>query len=98
LIGKTIGVAGEHLTGGEIAAALTRALGQDVRYNAVPPDVYRGFGFPGADDLGNMFQFKRDFNEYFCGARDLEFSRALNPALQTFDAWLATHKNQIPLD
>jgi uncharacterized protein YbjT (DUF2867 family) len=98
LIGKTVGVAGEHLTGAEIATALTRALGQDVRYNDVPPDVYRGFGFPGADDLGNMFQFKRDFNEYFCGARDLEFSRALNPALQTFDAWLATHKNQIPLD
>jgi uncharacterized protein YbjT (DUF2867 family) len=97
LIGKTVGVAGEHLTGKEMAAALTRALGQDVRYNAVPPDVYRGFGFPGADDLGNMFQFKRDFNEYFRGARDLAFSRSLNPALQTFDAWLATHKNQIPL-
>jgi uncharacterized protein YbjT (DUF2867 family) len=98
LIGKTVGVAGEHLTGGEMAAALTRALGQEVRYNAVPPEVYRSFGFPGADDLGNMFQFKRDFNEYYCGARDLAFSRSLNPKLQTFDAWLATHKGQIPLD
>ena len=52
----------------------------------MPPEVYRGFGFPGADDLGNMFQFKRDFNDYFCGARDLEFARSLNPELQTFDA------------
>jgi uncharacterized protein YbjT (DUF2867 family) len=98
LIGRTVGIAGEHLTGGELAAGLTRALGQQVRYNAVPPDVYRSFGFPGADDLGNMFQFKRDFNEYYCGARDLAFSRSLNPELQTFDSWLAAHKSQIPLD
>ena len=80
-----------------MAAALTKALGQEVRYNAVSPDVYRGFGFPGAEDLGNMFQFKRDFEDYFCGARSLEVSRALNPALQTFDAWLAQNKGKIPL-
>jgi uncharacterized protein YbjT (DUF2867 family) len=96
-IGKTVGIAGQHLTGAEMAGALTRALGQEVRYNNVPPEVYRGFGFPGADDLGNMFQFKRDFNEYFVGARDLEFTRTLNPELQTFEEWLAVHKEQIPL-
>ena len=81
----------------EMAAALSRALGQPVRYNTVSPEVYRGFGFPGADDLGNMFQFKRDFNATFVGARDLGFSRSLNPELQTFDEWLAAHKDQIPL-
>jgi uncharacterized protein YbjT (DUF2867 family) len=96
-INKTVGIAGEHLTGAEMAGALTRALGQEVRYNSVPPEVYRSFGFPGADDLGNMFQFKRDFNEYFCGVRNLEFTRSLNPDLQTFDQWLAVHKDQIPL-
>jgi uncharacterized protein YbjT (DUF2867 family) len=96
-INKTVGIAGEHLTGEQMAQALTRALGQQVRYNNVPPEVFRSFGFPGADDLGNMFQFKRDFNEYFCGARNLGFSRSLNPELQTFDAWLAEHKDQIPL-
>jgi uncharacterized protein YbjT (DUF2867 family) len=83
-IGKTVGIAGEHLTGAQMAAALTRALGQEVRYNDVPPDVYRGFGFPGADDSGNMFQFKRDFNDAYCGARSVEFSRSLNPELLTF--------------
>jgi uncharacterized protein YbjT (DUF2867 family) len=96
-VGKTLGVAGEHLTGAQMAAALTRALGQEVRYNDVPPDVYRGFGFPGAEDLGNMFQFKRDFEAYYCGARSLDVSRALNPALQTFDVWLARNKDRIPL-
>jgi uncharacterized protein YbjT (DUF2867 family) len=96
-IGKTVGIAGQHLTGQEMADALTRALGQEVRYNSVPPEVYRSFGFPGADDLGNMFQFKRDFNEYFVGARDLGFTRSLNPELQSFEEWLAVHKEQIPV-
>ncbi len=96
-IGKTVSIAGEHLTGAQMAAALTKALGQEVRYNDVPPEVYRSFGFPGAEDLGNMFQFKRDFNEYFCGVRNLDVARALNPALQSFDAWLAQNKTHIPL-
>jgi uncharacterized protein YbjT (DUF2867 family) len=96
-IGKTVGIAGEHLTGAQMAAALSKALGQEVRYNDVPPEVYRSFEFPGAEDLGNMFQFKRDFNEYFCGARNLEVARALNPTLQSFDAWLAQNKARIPL-
>jgi len=98
LVGKTVGIAGEHLTGAEMAAGLTRALGQTVRYNAVPPDVYRGFGFPGADDLGNMFQFKRDFEPYFTTARSLDVSRRLNPSLLDFDGWLARNKAAIPLE
>ena len=96
-IGKTIGIAGGHLTGGQMAAALSRALGKEIRYNAVTPEVYRGLGFPGADDLGNMFQFKRDFNDYYRGIRNVEFARSLNPELQSFEQWLDRHKDQIPL-
>lgn len=96
-IGKTVGVAGEHLTGAQMAAALTPALGQEVRYNAVQPDEYAKFGFPGADDLANMFQFKRDFQSDYIGMRSLTFSRALNPELQTFEAWLAQNKHRIPI-
>jgi len=98
LVGQTVGIAGGHLTGDEMAAALTRALGQTVKYNDVPPDVYRGFGFPGADEMGNMFQFKRDFNDMYCAARPLDRSRQLNPQLQTLDAWLAVNKDKIPLE
>lgn len=97
-IGERVGIAGDHLTGAEMAAALSEALGQEVRYNAVPPEVYRSFGFPGADDLGNMFQFYRDFEHVCLTARDLEVSRTLNPALQTFARWLAQNKDRIPLD
>jgi uncharacterized protein YbjT (DUF2867 family) len=97
LIGKSVGIAGEHLTGTQMAEALTKALGQPVVYNAVTPDVYRGFGFPGADDLGNMFQYKADFEKEYCGARDLAFSRSLNPRLQTFVEWLKANAAKIPL-
>lgn len=97
-IGKTVGVAGEHLTGTQMAAALTKALGREVRYNDVPPDVYRSFGFPGADESGNMFQFKRDFEQVYCGARNLDIARSLNPSLQTFEMWLAQNKSRIPLE
>ena len=97
-IGKTVGIAGEHLTGAQFASALTRALGQEVSYNAVPPEVFRGFGFPGAEDLGNMFQFNRDFEQAFGAPRDPAIARALNPSLQTLDAWLAQNKKRIPLE
>jgi hypothetical protein len=97
LIDQTIGIAGEHLTGAEMAATLSAALDQEIPYNAVPFDVYRGLGFPGAEDLGNMFQFKHDFEDYYCGRRDLELSRRLNPDLQSFADWLAENKAGIAL-
>jgi len=95
-IGKTVGIAGEHLTGTQMAASFTRALGQPVGYNAVTPAAFRAFGFPGAEDLGNMFQFYAEFADYFMGARPLAVARSLNPALLTFDAWLAANREQIP--
>jgi len=97
-VGETVGIAGEHLTGAQMAEAMTEALGEPVRYNPVPFDVYRGFGFPGADDMGNMFQFKHDFEDYFCGARPIEESRALNPQLQGFRGWLSENADRIPVD
>jgi hypothetical protein len=80
-----------------MAEALSKTLGTVVRYNAVEPDSYRRLGFAGADDLGNMFQFNRDFNEEFCAARSLHEARSLNPELQVFDAWLTRHREEIPM-
>lgn len=98
LAGKTIGIAGEQLSGDEMAAALSRALNQEITYNSVSPQTFRDFGFPGADDLGNMFQFYRDFADACNSVRDVEYSLELNPQLKTFDAWLTEHASQIPLD
>jgi uncharacterized protein YbjT (DUF2867 family) len=97
-IGKRLGIAGEHLTGEQMASAMTKAFGQEVRYNEVSPDAYRSFGFPGAEDIGNMFQFFRDCEKDFCDARSVEESRRLNPELQTFETWLSKNKNRIPLE
>jgi len=96
-IGKTIGIAGEFLTGAQMAQGLVEALGQPVQYHAVTPDQYRAFDFPGADDLGNMFQFNRDFERDFCAARDPALARELNPRLQTYAQWLAANARRIPL-
>ena len=91
-------ISGENLTGAQIAAVFTEVLGHEVRYNNVSPEAYCGSGFPGADSLGNHFQFLRDFEDYFSGARDPNFARSLNPSLQTFKMWLTQNKNAIPLE
>lgn len=77
--------------------ALAHAFEQQVRYDYVPPEVYRTFGFPGADDLANMFQFKRDFEADFCRCRNIDLSRKLNPELQSFSKWLSRNKSNIPI-
>lgn len=97
-VGKTVGLAGDRLTGAEMAGAMTKAFGQEVRYVAVPFDVFRSLGFPGAEDLGNMFEYQALFESEFLTARDPKLSRELNPELQTFDEWLARNGSLIPLE
>jgi uncharacterized protein YbjT (DUF2867 family) len=96
-VGATVGIAGEHLTGAEMAAAMSEALGQPIGYFAMEADAYRALGFPGADDLGNMFQVKRDFNDDFVRPRSVEESRKLNPEMQDFRTWLQANAGKIPL-
>ena len=96
-INTTISIAGGHLSGQEMADSLSKALGREVRYNSVSPDTYRSFGFPAADELGNMFQFNADFSEQYCAARDLDATRRLNPELQSFDMWLVANAEKLPL-
>jgi len=97
-IGKTIGVAGEHITCKDMARALTDALGEDVYYNEISPEQFRNLGFPGAEDLGNMFQFYRDFDDACNSTRDVEYSKELNPELKSFNQWLDKYASKIPLD
>ena len=98
LVNKKVGVAGEALSGNEMAAAMSKALGETVVYNKISPEVFRGFGFPGAVELGNMFQFYDEFEKEVNGLRDPKFSKDLNPDLQTFDQWLDKNAKLIPLD
>jgi len=96
-IGKEVWITGGNLTGKAMAESMSKALGEPVIYNAVPFDVFRGLGFPGADDVGNMFQFKHDFEDYYSGVRSVEFTKSLNPELKSFDEWLKDNAKKIPI-
>ena len=97
LIGRTLGIAGDHPTGAQMAETLSRALGQPVRYTPLSHDAYRKLGFPGADDLGNMFQYYTDFEREFCASRDVALSRSLHPGLLSFSQWADANKGRIPV-
>ncbi len=97
LVGKRVGIAGDQNSCAEIAKSLSKALGEEVIYNKVTPEQYRGFGFPGADDLGNMFQFYHDFDTLCNSTRDVNYSRELNPELKSLDKWVGDNAARIPL-
>jgi uncharacterized protein YbjT (DUF2867 family) len=96
-IGKTVGITGENLTITEMSDKLSKALGIRVEYTPVDADAYRGFGFPGADELGNMFQADRDFEKEMLAVRSVETARSLHPGLKNFDQWLEKYKGRLQL-
>lgn len=98
LVGKKVGIAGEQLAVDEMAQVLTKTLGKEVKYHEITPEQFRNLGFPGADDLGNMFQFFRDFEPDLTRTRDVQFSKELNPELKTFEKWAAENAPLIPVD
>ncbi len=97
LIGQRIGIAGEHLSGVEMAEKCSKGLGITCTFNPMTPGAYRDLGFPGADDLGNMFQIFDEFELQYRASRSVEAARALAPSLMNFDQWLAKNKGKIPL-
>lgn len=96
LIGKTVGIAGEHLTGAQMAAGLSTAMGKLVTYFPIKAADYRALGFPGADDLGNMFQYYAEFPGPLMKTRDIPTAKKLHPGLMDFAAWLKKHGDKIP--
>lgn len=97
-IGKTVGVAGEQLTGDEYAEGLEKALNEKILYRPLTASQFRSLGFPAAEDLGNMFQFYDEFEQPLNNIRDVALSRILNPALRTFSQWVEENHHRIPLN
>ncbi|WP_151484549.1 NmrA/HSCARG family protein [Streptomyces albicerus] len=93
-IGQTVSLAGDHLTGVQYAEKLGATLGEPVRFQSVPYDVFRTLEIPLAEELGNMFQYYGDFDQEFTGARDLNRLREINPELNSFDDWLAANASK----
>ncbi|WP_197376113.1 NmrA/HSCARG family protein [Mycolicibacterium baixiangningiae] len=94
-IGRTVSIAGDHLTGDQYAAALSEDLGEEVAYSPVSWDEFRAQGFPGAVEMGNMFQYYAENSARFVGDRELAQVRELNPELQSFRDWLELRRNAL---
>jgi uncharacterized protein YbjT (DUF2867 family) len=95
-IGRRVGIMGEALTIEEMSDTFSKVLGVGpIEYTAVDPDIYRGFGFPGANEVGNMLQVYRDFDERFLAHRSLADARRLNPSMQTFEQFVKNHRDAL---
>lgn len=94
ILGNTLSIAGDHLTGEQYAVALSDAYGETVTYQPLTWDEFRAQGFPGAVEMGNMFQYYAENSEAFIGDRDLSKARELNPELQSFSDWIELHRNE----
>jgi uncharacterized protein YbjT (DUF2867 family) len=91
-IGRTAGVVGEDRTCAEYAAIMSKVLQRNIYYNHIPREIYAAFGFPGAEELANMFEVQR---LYILNRRmALIESYGLNPAMQTFEKWLLKNKDK----
>ncbi|ALO99817.1 NmrA-like protein [Streptomyces hygroscopicus subsp. limoneus] len=97
-IGQTVSLAGDHLTGAQYAEKLGAVLGEPVRFQSVPYDVFRSLDIPAAAEIANMFQYYGDFDQEFTGARDLNRLRELNPELKSFDSWLAENASKFSVN
>jgi uncharacterized protein YbjT (DUF2867 family) len=90
--GRTIGVVGDDRSCAEYAEIMTRVLNKPVAYNYIPREVFASFGFPGAEELANMFEVQRlHIPER---KADLEESRRLYPGVRSFEQWLTTNKDR----
>ena len=92
--GRSVGLAAEHLTATELAAGLSEALGETVRYDDIPLAALRAAPVPGADAIANMFQITTEDNEDYCAHYDVAVARSLNPRLQTFAEWITAAKDR----
>jgi len=97
-IGKTVGIASDFITIKDMGEKLSAALDiGPITYNDPDPAAYRNYGFPGADEMGNMFQVYRDFEQEFAARRSPALARELNPDMLTFDQFLDKYKHKIPV-
>ena len=86
-VGKTVSLAGDHLTGSQYADIIGEVIGERVRFDSIPYDVFRAAAIPAAEEVANMFQYYGDFETEFTGARDLTALRHLHPDLKYFRTW-----------
>jgi uncharacterized protein YbjT (DUF2867 family) len=92
-LGRTIGIVGEDMPPAHYAQILSKVLHKPVVYRHVPRHIFASLGFPGAEDLANMF----DFNRRYILSRqgDMDESKRLYPGMQRFEAWAAANRRAL---
>jgi uncharacterized protein YbjT (DUF2867 family) len=89
-IGQVVKLAGDELPPAEYAAVMSEKVGREIRYAHVPREVYAGLGFPGAEDIADMFEFYRVHMP--SRKQELEHWRKLTPGLQDFRTWMSRNE------
>lgn len=86
-LGTALEVAGDELTGQQVAEEYTRVTGQPARYEVQPIDEVRAF----SPDFADMYGW---LDEHGFGA-DIGKLRADYPRLKTFAEWLGQHSETV---
>jgi uncharacterized protein YbjT (DUF2867 family) len=92
-LGQTVYIVGDDIPPARYAEVMSRTLGVPVKFNRIPRDVFASFGFPSAVELANMFEFYRAWVPN--RRAEMEQTRALYPAAQTFEQWAARHREEL---
>lgn len=92
---KDVYVAGDKITSKELMEVIADVTGKPYSYADVDRKTYASFGFPGAGECANMFEYYKLESDKFCGLRDLELSKKLNPKLQNAREWAESHKAEL---
>lgn len=94
-LGRTVYLVGDDLPPSDYAEIMARVSGRAVTYGHVPREVFAAYGFPGAEDLANMFEFYR--TRVPDRQADLLSTRELYPEVQGFESWLTKHRDRFEL-
>lgn len=92
-IGQVVKLAGDEIPAAEYAALMSRAAGATINYAHVPREVFAALGFPGAEDLADMFEYYRVHIP--SRVKDIETCRALAPELQSFETWVGRNAGKL---
>ncbi|XP_044513114.1 nmrA-like family domain-containing protein 1 isoform X4 [Gracilinanus agilis] len=86
-VGRNIGLSTCKHTATEYASLLSKYTGKTVHDAKTSPEDYEKLGFPGAQELANMFRFYTMNPD-----RDVELTFKLNPKARTLEQWLEENK------
>ncbi|KAE8577532.1 hypothetical protein XENTR_v10022936 [Xenopus tropicalis] len=87
-IGKDIGLSTDKLLVAQYADIMSKATGKTIKDAKISLDAYRSLGFPGAQELGNMFEFYQ-----MKPVRNVDLTLELNPKAKKFQEWMQQNKD-----